>query len=255
LTCDYTVTIEGKERPELAASARPIELAGGLLPELKAGLLGKQPGEQARVEVTFPQGQGEFGGKPGVFEITITEIKQKVLPALDDEFAKDVESGSLAELRQKTRERLEQGARQEAEGVLREQLVDKVLEKNPVEVPPSLVTQQQQAMLQEYVRMVRMTGQPMNLGDDLMNSTKQDAERRVRAALVLGAIARIKGIRVEAADLDRQLEQMAQRSGKHIAKLRAELQGEQREALESQILEEKLLEYLLGQATITDAAA
>jgi trigger factor len=255
LTCDYTVTIEGKERPELAASARPIELAGGLLPELKAGLVGKQPGDQARVEVTFPQGQGEFAGKLGVFEITITEIKQKVLPALDDEFAKDVESGSLAELRQKTRERLEQGARQEAEGVLREQLVDKVLEKNPVEVPPSLVTQQQQAMLQEYVRMVRMTGQPMNLGEELMNSTKQDAERRVRAALVLGAIARLKGIRVEAADLDRQLEQMAQRSGKHIAKLRAELQGEQREALESQILEEKLLEYLLGQATITDAAA
>ena len=255
LTCDYTVSIEGTERPELAASARPIDLSGGLLPELKAGLIGKQPGDKARVEVKFPEGQGEFGGKSGVFEVTVGEVKQKVLPNLDDEFAKDVESGSLAELRQKTRDRLEANAKEEAENALRDQLVEKVLEKNPVEVPPSLVNQQQQAMLQEYVRMIRMTGQPMNLGEDLMSSTKQDAERRVRAALVLGAIARLKEIRVEAADLDKRLEEMAQRSGKHIAKLRAELQGEQREQLESQILEEKLLVYLLGQATITDAAA
>ncbi len=255
LTCDYTVAIEGTDRPELAATARPIELAGGLLPELKAGLLGKQAGDKARVEVTFPEGQGEFGGKLGIFEIEIKEVKQKVLPTLDDEFAKDLESESLAELRQKTRDRLEKAAKEAAESGLREQVVEKVLEKNPVEVPPSLVTQQQQAMLQEYVRMLRMTGQPMDLGEELMNSTKQDAERRVRAALVLGAIARLKGIRVDASDLDKRLEEMAQRSGKHIAKLRAELQGEQREALESQILEEKLLEYLLGQATISDAAA
>jgi trigger factor len=107
-------------------------------------------------------------------------------------------------------------------------------------------------MLQEYVRMMRMTGQPIT--EDLLESTKQDAEKRVRAALVLGAVARLKGVRIDAADVDKRLEEMAQQSGKHIAKLRAELQGEQREVLESQILEEKLLEYLLGQATISDAA-
>jgi trigger factor len=133
-------------------------------------------------------------------------------------------------------------------------VVDKVLEKNPIDVPPSLVAQQQQAMLQEYVRMIRMTGQRMDLGDDLMTTTKENAERRVRAALLLGAIARLNGIKVESGDVDKKLGEMAERSGKHVAKLRAEMQGEQREMMESQILEEKLLEYLLGQATITDAA-
>jgi len=254
LTCDYKVSIEGVDRPELAAEGRQIELGGGLLPDLKAGLVGKSAGEKVHVDVTFPDNQGgEFAGKKGAFDIDIKEIKHKVLPALDDEFAKDVEAASLAELRQKTRDRLEKNAKEQADGDLREQLVEKVLEKNPVEVPPSLVQQQQQAMLQEYVRMIRMTGQPMNLGEDLMNSTKVDAEKRVRAALVLGAVARLKSVRIDAADVDKRLEEMAQRSGKHIAKVRAELQGEQREMLESQILEEKLLEYLLGQATITDA--
>lgn len=252
LTCDYTVSIEGTERPELAASDRPIDLGGGLLPELKAALLGKQVGDTATAEVTFPEGQGEFGGKAGTFHLTIKEMKTKVLPALDDEFAKDVDAESLEELRKKTRERLEGQAKEEAENALREQLVDKVLEKNPVEVPPSLVNQQHQAMLQEMLRMVRMSGQAFN--PQMLEGAKEDAEKRVRAALVLGAIARLKEIRVEPGDLDKRLEEMAQRSGKHVAKLRAELQGEQRQIVESQILEEKLLEYLLGQATITDTA-
>jgi trigger factor len=253
LTCDYKVAIEGTDRPDFAATGRPIDLGGDLLPELKLGLVGKQVGDKAMIDVTFPEKQGgEFAGKPGTFDIEIKEIKHKVLPDLDDEFAKDVDAGTLSELRAKTRADLETNAKDRVEGELREALVDKVLEKNPVEVPPSLVNQQQQAMLQEYVRMMRMTGQPLT--EDLLENTKQDAEKRVRAALVLGAVARLKGIRIDASDVDKRLEEMAQQSGKHIAKLRAELQGEQREVLESQILEEKLLEYLLGQATITDAA-
>jgi trigger factor len=255
VTCDYTVSVEGVDRPDLAATGRPIDTAGGLLPELKTALLGHNVGDTVRVELTFPEAQGgEFGGKPGVFEISVKEIKSKVLPELDDEFAKDLEHGSLEELRQKTRERLEASARANSESELQEQLIEKLLEKNPIELPPSLVAQQEQAMLQEYVRMIRMTGQAPNLGEDFMTETKDNAARRVRAALLLGAIATERNIRVESADLDKRLEEMAQRSGKHVAKLRAELQGERRESLESQILEAKLLEYLLGQATITESA-
>ena len=254
-TCDYTVSVDGVERPDLSATERPIDTAGGLLADLKAGLLGKNVGEQVRVELTFPDAQGsDFSGKQGVFDITIKEVKAKVLPELDDEFAKDVEHGSLEELKQKTRERLESRQREQIEGDLQEQLIDKILEKNPVELPPSLVAQQEQAMLQEYLRMIRMTGQAPNLGDNFVQETKDQAARRVRAALLLGAVAMEHNIRVEPSDLDKRLEEMAQRSGKHVAKLRAELQGERREALESQILEAKLLEYLLSQATITESA-
>jgi trigger factor len=254
VTCDYTVAVDGVDRPDLAGNDRPIDTNGGLLPELKAGLLGKSVGESASIALTFPENQGELSNKPAQFSVTVKEIKAKVLPALDDEFAKDVEHASLDDLRSKTRERLETAAKERAEDALKDQLVEKLLEKNPVQVPPSLVQQQQQALLQEYVRMIRMTGQSMNTGAELFENTRKEAEQRVRAALVLGAVARIKGIRVEAVDLDKRLEEMAARSGKHVAKLRAELQGEQRDLVQSQILEEKLLEYLLGQATITESA-
>lgn len=253
VTADYTVSVDGVDRPDLAANGRPIDTAGGLLPELRAGLVGKSIGDKAHVEVTFPETAGaEFSGKPGVFELEIKEIKAKVLPNLDDEFAKDLEYASLEELKQKTRERLETQAKQEIESDLQERLIEKLVEKNQIELPPSLVAQQEQAMLQEYVRMARMTGQTPS--EDIVGTTKENAERRVRAALLLGAIAQQQGIRVEAADVDKRLEEMAERSGKHVAKLRAELHGERREALESQILEAKLLEYLLSQATITESA-
>jgi trigger factor len=256
VTCDYTVTVDGVERSDLSATDRPIDTgAGGLLAELKSGLIGKNIGDSFSVELTFPESQNsDFAGKQGLFQITIKEIKAKVLPTLDDEFAKDVEHESLEALRQKTRERLEAQAREQIEGDLQEALIEKILEKNPLELPPSLVAQQEQAMLQEYVRMIRMTGQPPSLGDNFMEETKEQAARRVRAALLLGAVATQHNIRVEPADVDKKLEEMAERSGKHVAKLRAELQGQRREALESQILEAKLLEYLFSQATITESA-
>lgn len=256
VTCDYVVSVDGVERPDLAATDRPVDTSGGLLAELKAALIGKSVGETARVELTFPETQGsEFAGKAGVFDISVKEIKAKVVPDLDDEFAKDLEHASLEELRQKTRERLEAQVREQNEADLQEQLIERIIEKNPLELPPSLVAQQEQAMLQEYVRMIRMTGQAPNVGENFMQETKDNAARRVRAALLLGAIATEHNIRVEASDLDARLDEMAQRTGKHVAKLRAELQGERREALESQILEAKLLEYLLSQATITESAA
>jgi trigger factor len=254
ITCDFQVAIEGTPRPDLAATERDIDLTSTILPELKAGLVGKNVGDKVHIELTFPTEQGgEFAGKPGVFDVEIKAIKQKQLPELDDEFAKDLEHASLDELKQKTRERLEAGAKERAEESLREQLIEKLVEKNQVDVPPSLVKQQQDAMLQEYVRILRMTGQPPRDAGPI-EQMAQDAERRVRAGLLLGAVARLKSIKLEAADVDKKLGEMAQRTGKHIAKVKAELKPEQREAIEGQLLEEKLLEYLLGQATITESA-
>jgi trigger factor len=254
VTCDFQVAIEGTPRPDLAASDRDIDLTGTILPELKTALLDKQIGDKVHVDVTFPTEQGgEFGGKAGTFDIDVKGIKEKQLPAVDDEFAKDLNHASLDELKQKTRERLETASKERAESELRDQLIDKLLEKNPLDLPPSLVKQQHQAMLEEYIRIIRMTGQaPREAGS--IEDMQADAEKRVRAGLLLGAIARLKEIKLEAADVDKRLSEMAERSGKHIAKVRAELKPEQREALEGQVLEEKLLEYLLGQATITESA-
>ena len=256
LTIDYTVEVDDEEKPEMAATGRSIELgAGRLLPEFEEGLVGKKVGEDAEIRVEYGEDtqNPDLKNKRVVFRVKIQELREKVLPALDDELAKDLgEYETLAELRQKTREQLEGAAKTRAESALKEQAVEQLVEKNPIPVPPSLVTQQLKQMQQELAYFMQMAGaQGLDLGSDEEMTAR--AEKKVRAALLMGELARQQELSVSTEEVDAKLLEIAEQSGKHIAKVRVEYAGERREGLESKILEDKLLDYLLSQATVTDA--
>jgi len=260
LTVDYTVEIDGEENPEMAAKERTIELGSGrLLPEFEEGLTGKQPSEdEVQVRVAFGDDVSEeLKNKRALFRIRISDLREKVLPDLDDELAKDLgEHETLEALRAATRAQLEQAAKSRAESQVREQLVDKLVEKNPVPIPPSMVLEQEKAMAQELAYLMQMAGPSgQEFAAEMSKTLHGQAEKKVRAALVMGELARQQQLKVEPADVEARLLKIAEQSGKHIAKVRVEMAGERRESLENKILEEKLLDYLLSQATVTDAPA
>jgi trigger factor len=258
LTVDYTVEIDGEEKPEMAAKERTIELASGrLLPEFEEGLTGKQPGpDEVQVRVAFGEdASDELKNKRALFRIKISDLREKVLPALDDELAKDLgEHETLEALRVATRKQLEDAAKARAESQVREQLVDKLVERNPVPIPPSMVAEQEKAMAHEIAYLMQMAGPSgQEFAAEMSKTLHVQAEKKVRAALVMGELARQLQLKVEPQDVEARLLRIAEQSGKHIAKVRVEMQGERREGLENNILEEKLLDYLLSQATVTDA--
>jgi trigger factor len=260
LTVDYTVEIDGEERPEMSTKESTIELgASGLLPELEEGLTGKQPSEdEVQVRVAFGDDvREELKNKRALFRIKISDLREKVLPELDDELAKDLgEHETLEALRAATRKQLEEAAKARAESAVREQLVSKLVEKNPVPVPPSLVLEQEKAMVQEIAYLMQMAGPAgQEFAAQMSKTVHTQAEKKVRASIVMGELARQQQLTVEPADVEARLLEIAEKSGKHIAKVRVEMQGERREGLENKILEEKLLDYLLSQATVTDAPA
>ncbi len=260
LTVDYTVEIDGEERPEMSTKESTIELgASGLLPELEEGLTGKQPSEdEVQVRVAFGEDvREELKNKRALFRIKISDLREKVLPELDDELAKDLgEHETLEALRAATRKQLEEAAKARAESAVREQLVSKLVEKNPVPVPPSLVLEQEKAMVQEIAYLMQMAGPAgQEFAAQMSKTVHTQAEKKVRASIVMGELARQQQLTVEPADVEARLLEIAEKSGKHIAKVRVEMQGERREGLENKILEEKLLDYLLSQATVTDAPA
>jgi trigger factor len=239
-------------------SERRAELGkGNLLPELDAGLTGLNIGESRDVTVQFPADYGyeELRGKTAVFHVTLKNIQTKVLPEADDEFAKDLGEDTLQALRASVRARLEKTASERSDAEMREALVEKLVDKNPVPVPPSLIEQEARSMLEQYVRIQYMLRQEPKLTEDMQANFKSQAERKVRAGLLFGAIARSENISVTAEDIEAKLAEIAERTGKHIAKVRAEHQEEQRRNLELQILEKKLLEYLASRATIRDVDA
>lgn len=259
LTVDYTVEIDAEERPDMAATERVFELGSGrLLPELDEVLTGKQPGDEVDARVAFGEDVAdELKNKRALFKVTVRDLREKVLPELDDELAKDLgEHETLAELRAATREQLEKAARDRAEGTVREQLIDKLVEKNPVPIPPSLVSEQEQAMAQELAYLMQMAGPSgKEFAAEMSKTLHGQAEKRVRASILMGELARQNDLKVEPEEVEARLAKIAEQTGKHIAKVRVEMQGERREGLVNKLLEDKLLDYLLSRATVTDAPA
>lgn len=259
LIIDYAVSIDGEAKPDMKGEARTVELGEGrLLDEIDQGLEGVKLGETRNIDVLRPAGDGnpELAGKKVVFQVVVKEIRERILPDVDDELAKDAgEYSTLAELRSKTRERLEETAKTRAQDSLREQAVDRLVAANPIPVPPSLVDQQLRAMVNEYFQIMKMIGQKPDMDQAGFDDMRKRAEQKVRAALLLGELSRKESIAVSADEVEGKMREIAERSGKHVAKVKADYAGEKRESLETQILEDKLIKHLLAQATILDAPA
>lgn len=255
---DLSTDVEGAPVPEFAATDLETEIGSStLMKAIEEALVGLSVGDKKDVDTTFPDNHpiARVRGKAGVFHVTLKDLKERVLPALDDELAKDIgDYESFAQLQQKTRERLEESAKAQSERALRDQAIEKLVEKNTIPVPPSLLDQQLRAMLQEFMQLMQMMGQKAQLNPAMVDDMKPRAESKVRAALLLGELSRKASISVSAEEVEARLKEMADKSGKHIAKLRVEYTGEKREQLETQLLEDKLIKHLLAGSKITDGA-
>jgi len=256
ITIDYTVSVDGEAKDDLGAEGRQVEINDEhLLPALKEGLLGMQPGEEKTVELEFEDDHpnGDLQGKTAIFAITAKDLHEKLLPELDDEFAKDCgDYETLLELRLKIREGLEASAKQRGDAELKDQLIDSLIEHNDIPVPPSMVQQQQQMMMYEMAQFMQMAGQQGAPGGDFFSGIEDRAKRRVQAGILLGSLARQEDIEVSDSDLDEKFQEIAERTGKHVAKVRADYQEAQRDALQSQLLEEKVMALLTERAKINE---
>jgi len=256
ITIDYTVSVDGEAKDDLGAEGRQVEIDDEhLLPALKDGLLGMKPDDEKTIDIEFEDDHPnpDLQGKTAQFTVTAKELHEKLLPELDDEFAKDCgDYETLLELRLKIREDLEGSAKQRSDAELKDQLIESLIEHNDIPVPPSMVQQQQQMMMYEMAQFMQMAGQQGAPGADFFSGIEERAQRRVQAGILLGSLARQEGIDVSEDDLDAKFQEIADQTGKHVAKVRADYQEAQRDALESQLLEEKVMALLTERAKINE---
>ncbi|MFS2246310.1 trigger factor [Bacillus sp. A31] len=196
--------------------------SGSFIPGFEEQLVGLEAGAEKDVEVTFPEEYHaeDLAGKPAVFKVKIHEIKAKELPALDDEFAKDAdeEVETLAELTEKTKKRLEEAKENEAEGKLREELVEKASENAEVDIPQAMVDTELDRMMKEFEQRLQMQGMNLDLyfqfsGQDenaLKEQMKEDAAKRVKSNLTLEAIAAAENLQVSDEEVEEELSKMAE---------------------------------------------
>ncbi|RTR27354.1 trigger factor [Robertmurraya yapensis] len=196
--------------------------SGQFIPGFEEQLVGTAAGEEKEVEVTFPEDYhaAELAGKKAVFKVKLHEVKGKVLPELDDEFAKDAddEVETLDALKEKIKTRLEDNKKHEAEHSVRDAVVEKAAENAEIDVPEVLVENEVDRMLQEFEQRIQMQGLNLDLyyqfsGQDeaaLRAQMKEEAATRVRINLTLEAVAKAENIEVTPEEVDEELNKMAE---------------------------------------------
>lgn len=191
------------------------------IPGFEEQMIGMEAGEEKDIEVSFPEEYhaAELAGKPATFKVKVHEVKTKELPALDDEFAKDVdeEAESLDELKESIKKRLKESKEHEAKHKTEDTVIEKATENAEIDLPEVMVKNEVERMVQEFVQRLSMQGMNLELytqysGQDeaaLRTQMEPEAEKRVRMNLTLEAIAQKENLEPTEEEVNEELEKMA----------------------------------------------
>ena len=257
---DYEARLGGKPLEGGKAIDFTVEVGSGqFIPAFEEKLIGLKPEEEKEIEVSFPEDYGyqKWAGKTISFHVKIKEIKEKILPPLDDEFAKDLgDYSSFEELKVKLKGEIEKENELALERQLKDQVVDQLLEINPFDVPESLVGEQAKAMVSDTKLRLAAQGVALKkLGvseEKLQEDYKAMAQKQVRTFLILEKIAGAEGIAVTDEEADDRLREMSERMHQKfdVVKRYYEKNGLLPE-VKAGIIRDKTLNFLLEKANIS----
>jgi len=255
---DYEASSDG--RPFEGSSGKDLMLhigSGGFVPGFDDKLIGAGRDDEREIEIAFPEGHPTMAGKQAVFRVKVKEIKKKVLPKLDDEFAKDIGGyKDLKELRSRIREDLKREGEESAKRDVERQLVEKLIERNSFDVPRSMVEGQIDYFVADTK--IRLASQGVDLKDvridegKLRKDFEEAALKRVKQGLILEKISALEGISAEDEEVTERLREISLRTNQNLEKVRGYYQkGDRMADLRARIVEEKTLDFLLKRSSIT----
>jgi len=263
---DYTGIVDGKPVSELTPDAKVLGenkgfwmliAADSFLPGFCDQLLGAQAGEKRQVLVDIPADfpQKPLAGKKATYFVTVTGIKEKKLPEVNDEFARKVGVESVEKLKEEIRKQLAAERAAEADSDVRRQIVDQLLARVSFDLPESLVAHETRSIIYDVVRENSLRGvtkeQLEAKKDELFGQATASAKDRLRVSFILDAIAEKEGIKVEETEIDQRIAQMAVRYRTTPDRLRAMLA--ERDGLgevEEQVRVSKTLDFLVANAKV-----
>jgi len=235
--------------------------SGSFIPGFEDQVIGMKREEAKDVEVTFPEnyGQADLAGKPAVFKVAVKEIKEKVVPELDDNLAKDFGVDTLDELKEQLQTSYETQEKNRVENDLREKLVKALIEKNPIEVPEAMIDKQLDYMFENISN--RMQAQGMSVAmlgitpENFRENYRETAIEQVSGNLILEAVGHQENITAEEAEIDAKLEEISTMANAPLETVKKYYAGpEARSGLMAQIAEEKVISFLLENAKVKEVS-
>ena len=230
--------------------------SGSFIDNFEEQLIGLSVGDTKEVNVTFPENYGseELNGKPAKFDVTVKEIKVKEVPALDDEFAKDAsEFETLAELKEDIKKNLQKAEDQKAENEFEEAIITAVIENTKLDLPQVMVEKEIDHMMNDLENRLKYQGLTLeqymeftgNTPEKMRDFMKENAERKVKADIIIDAIAKAENIEATEEELkEKALEVAKMYSGGDHEKMADLLIKAQKPMLENEIKIVKTLDLL-----------
>jgi len=268
VTLDYVGRIDGEAFEGGSATDHTTEITPErFVPGFAEQLYGAKPGEQRTVTVTFPATYRPetLAGKTAVFDVSVRDVKMAVLPALDDEFAKSVSDlETLDALRNEVRRRLERMAQARARDAVEGELLRALAASHEFPLPDVLVERETDNLLAEIRESVERSGLTWDhylqgrkqSEDDVKAQIGPDAQRRVKAGLIVEEIAKAEHIRVSEQDVEREVERLARAQGSTgRATLEALRTSDNMNRFLSAIRRNKTLAFLVEKAKVVEAPA
>lgn len=262
---DYSGSVDGVKFDGGTAEKQDLVIGSGtFIPGFEDQIIGMNIGEDRDITVTFPENYGaeNLAGKEAVFAIKLHEIKVKVLPELDDEFAKDAsdDCDTLEELKAKLRRELEEKAVKNAENATEGKLVDKLLENNPIEFPEEYYDfiaenairqemQQQGIPVDLYLKYVKTTMEEMvksyKEGDNFKYAIENEKVR-----LIMTAIVKKENITAEESDVEAKIADYAEKAEKSVEDYKKEMREGEDRYIANVVVNDKLRKFLLDNNNI-----
>jgi trigger factor len=238
-----------------------LEIGGGqAVPQFENAIVGLKVGAPQTVEIVYPDDypNREIAGKLVEFSVIVRELKQKVLPSLDDDFAKDHgECASLEELKAAVRARLQDELKHIQDDELKEQIVNRLIEAHSFIPPPSMVERQTRYLMERYQNRAaghaHSDSEPPPLMEETRKSLEARAAKQVKATLLVERIAQIEKIEVADKEVQERVEQLVRAAGDR-AKTAREIYSrpDTRNDLRAQMISDRTLSFLLERANIKD---
>ena len=236
--------------------------SGQFIPGFEDQLIGAKAGDSVEVNVTFPEDyQAEhLAGKEAVFKVDVKETKEKELPDLDDEFAKDVsEFDTLEELKGDIRVKLEERATHRAKHETEDEVIKKVTELSEIDIPEVMIEKQIDSMVRDFE--IQLMYQGIKLDDYLSytNKSKEDfradledaATERVRIQLTLEKISKVEGITETEEELDKEVEKLAETYKREdVEEFKNSLGEDELNYVKESIIIRKTIDFLVENAAV-----
>ncbi len=260
VTLDYApIGLDDEPDEKRRVTEYPAQLGvGHLFPEFETAIAGKPAGFTGRVEIQYPEDYGseELKGRTVFYQFTVKEVKEKRIPALDDEFARSVEEKfeNLKDLRGDIENRLRAEKEREAGRKREERAVDIILERNPFEVPLTMIERYRKELEGEDERRRNAMGAPQ-VADEEQKAQRDElfekvAARNIKRYFVMERIAEIEKVEVSDEEVEQELAKLGEESGRPIEEVKKYFKkgNDQYARLKNSLREQKIFKIILGSA-------